>query len=223
MNDSFNFKELTEEVLEELWLAQEEETLIDPEFNFIKDKITPELTQKIKNFMLQEGLIELKPDKILATSKGLEKGRDIIRRHRLAERLLHEIFDLNKTEMEKEACIFEHILSETVTERICTFLGHPASCPHGKKIPQGKCCQTRETNIKPMVRRLSDFDVGEKGVVSLIVSKDHNRVSQLAALGLQPDAIINLHQKRPALILEINDTTLSIDKEIAREIYLKEL
>ena len=41
---------------------------------------------------------------------------------------------------EKEACRFEHILSDGATERICTFLGHPGLCPHGYPVPRGECC-----------------------------------------------------------------------------------
>ena len=42
--------------------------------------------------------------------------------------------------IEKNACTFEHILSPEVTDRICTFLGHPRTCPHGSPIPPGDCC-----------------------------------------------------------------------------------
>ena len=42
--------------------------------------------------------------------------------------------------IEKNACTFEHILSPEVTDRICTFLGHPRTCPHGSPIPEGDCC-----------------------------------------------------------------------------------
>ena len=43
--------------------------------------------------------------------------------------------------VETNACTFEHILSPEVTDRICTFLGHPKTCPHGSPIPPGECCQ----------------------------------------------------------------------------------
>ena len=43
--------------------------------------------------------------------------------------------------IEKNACTFEHILSPEVTDRICTFLGHPRTCPHGSPIPEGDCCR----------------------------------------------------------------------------------
>jgi putative ABC transport system ATP-binding protein len=75
------------------------------------------------------------------TARGRELAQSIIRRHRLAERLFTESFHMqNQEEIEEQACKFEHILSAEATEKICTFLGHPRSCPHGALIPPGPCC-----------------------------------------------------------------------------------
>jgi putative ABC transport system ATP-binding protein len=75
------------------------------------------------------------------TERGRRKAEDIIRRHRLAERLFTETLNMdNETEIEQQACKFEHILSPEATERICSFLGHPRTCPHGSPIPEGTCC-----------------------------------------------------------------------------------
>ena len=50
----------------------------------------------------------------------------------------------SETEIEQQACKFEHILSPEATDKICTFLGHPKTCPHGAPIPPGKCCDLRD-------------------------------------------------------------------------------
>jgi len=76
------------------------------------------------------------------TDRGRKKAADIIRRHRLAERLFTDSLALDsETEIEQQACKFEHILSPEATEKICTFLGHPRTCPHGAPIPRGACCE----------------------------------------------------------------------------------
>jgi putative ABC transport system ATP-binding protein len=76
------------------------------------------------------------------TERGRKKAADIIRRHRLAERLFTDSLALDsETEIEQQACKFEHILSPEATEKICTFLGHPRTCPHGAPIPRGACCE----------------------------------------------------------------------------------
>src|SRR5438270_2428571 len=75
------------------------------------------------------------------TPRGRQRAADIIRRHRLAERLFTDSLALDsETEIEQQACKFEHILSPEATDKICTFLGHPRTCPHGAPIPPGACC-----------------------------------------------------------------------------------
>ncbi len=75
------------------------------------------------------------------TSRGRERAGAIIRRHRLAERLFTDSLAMDsESEIEEQACKFEHILSPEATDKICTFLGHPRTCPHGAPIPPGTCC-----------------------------------------------------------------------------------
>jgi putative ABC transport system ATP-binding protein len=75
------------------------------------------------------------------TPRGRERAGSIIRRHRLAERLFTDSLAMDsESEIEEQACKFEHILSAEATDKICTFLGHPRTCPHGALIPPGRCC-----------------------------------------------------------------------------------
>jgi putative ABC transport system ATP-binding protein len=78
------------------------------------------------------------------TTRGHQRAADIIRRHRLAERLFTDSFAMDsETEIEQQACKFEHVLSPEATDKICTFLNHPRTCPHGAPIPPGPCCGRR--------------------------------------------------------------------------------
>ena len=75
------------------------------------------------------------------TPRGEQRAANVIRRHRLAERLFTETLHIeSESEIEEQACKFEHILSFEATDKICTFLGHPKTCPHGSPIPLGCCC-----------------------------------------------------------------------------------
>ncbi len=75
------------------------------------------------------------------TARGRRRAADIIRRHRLAERLFTDSLAMDsESEIEQQACKFEHILSPEATDKICAFLGHPRTCPHGASIPPGPCC-----------------------------------------------------------------------------------
>jgi DtxR family Mn-dependent transcriptional regulator len=91
--------------------------------------------------MTRIGLLCGSGAKVEFTPAGQARARSVIRRHRLAERLFVDTLALRDNEsIESNACTFEHILSPEVTDRICTFLGHPTACPHGSPIPPGECC-----------------------------------------------------------------------------------
>ena len=90
------------------------------------------------------------------TPRGRERAGSIIRRHRLAERLFTDSLAMDsETEIEQQACKFEHILSPEATDKICTFLGHPRTCPHGAPIPPGPCCgRAADVSAVPMAGRV---------------------------------------------------------------------
>jgi putative ABC transport system ATP-binding protein len=77
------------------------------------------------------------------TEAGSRRARDVVRRHRLAERLFTDTFAIEDAEAHVQACRFEHIITPELDQRICSFLGHPKTCPHGNPIPPGPCCETK--------------------------------------------------------------------------------
>ena len=166
--------------------------------------------------MEQDGLIKIKEGKLYYTEEGERRARDITRRHRLAERLFLDVLELK--EFEADACKFEHAISSEVEEAICTFLGHPPTCPHGKPIPRGKCCSIYTQKIKPLVRRLMDVSVGKPVKVVFITGEIMGRLS---SIGLIPGVIIKLLQKSPSYVIVIEETTIAIDEEMARGIYVR--
>jgi putative ABC transport system ATP-binding protein len=76
------------------------------------------------------------------TEAGSRRARDVVRRHRLAERLFTDTFAIDEAEVHQQACRFEHIITPELDQRICSFLGHPKTCPHGNPIPPGVCCNS---------------------------------------------------------------------------------
>jgi putative ABC transport system ATP-binding protein len=102
--------------------------------------ITDEPTRRVLSRMSEVALVELRSDEARLTPMGLRRARDVVRRHRLAERLFKDTFAIDESEARTQACKFEHIISPELDQRICTFLGHPTTCPHGKSIPPGACC-----------------------------------------------------------------------------------
>jgi ABC-type glutathione transport system ATPase component len=125
-----------DEVLEQLWATREDDFHEEPEH------FTPTQHRKVCARMARIGLVVVQGGAVAFTPRGEERARSVIRRHRLAERLFMDVLALrDESSIEKNACTFEHILSPEVTDRICTFLGHPRTCPHGSPIPEGECCR----------------------------------------------------------------------------------
>jgi len=85
-------------------------------------------------------LVQMQNGEVQLTTVGSQRARDVVRRHRLAERLFKDTFSIDDSEAHTQACKFEHIISPELDQRICTFLGHPKTCPHGNPIPPGECC-----------------------------------------------------------------------------------
>ena len=85
-------------------------------------------------------LVAVQDGEVQLTPGGTQRARDVVRRHRLAERLFKDTFSIEDSEAHTQACKFEHIISPELDQRICTFLGHPKTCPHGNPIPPGDCC-----------------------------------------------------------------------------------
>jgi DtxR family transcriptional regulator, Mn-dependent transcriptional regulator len=208
-----------DEILEGIWIRKEEggeETCGTP-----RDPLgIPENHASIQE-MAGKGLIQVAGEKVEFTEAGFKRARRIIRRHRLAERLLHDILEIDHREMETQACEFEHILSTGVAESICTLLGHPPTCPHGKPIPQGECCKRDEKTLRPLITPLSDLPVGGEGRIVFIRPRDPATLQRLGALGVLPGISVQVHQKSPALVIEVGETTVAVDEEFAREIYVK--
>jgi DtxR family Mn-dependent transcriptional regulator len=171
--------------------------------------------------MAREGLVRLEGSRVSLTEEGERRARDVVRRHRLTERLFRDLLDLGESAMESQACELEHILSPEATESVCTLLGHPPTCPHGKPIPPGPCCGTFQRTLKPLVTGLPSFELGATGRIVFIAPKFHDRMDRLAALGVIPGSEIRLHQRSPSFVIEVGETTVALDPEIAREIYVK--
>lgn len=213
-------KERIEEALELIWVLKEEErTECD---RFMKSSDDADNAQ-LMEVLIRDGLVTVAGNVVALTEKGHGMARGLVRRQRLAERLFTDVFELSDDKVLDDACRMEHILSEELTESVCTFLGHPPTCPHGKPIPRGECCKKFRVDVAPVVTRLSDFEVGASGRITFIVSTDPSRINRLNALGIAAGSVIRHLQKTPSCIIQIDETTVAIDPEIAKVIYLKKV
>ncbi|MGB8325582.1 MAG: ATP-binding cassette domain-containing protein [Candidatus Acidiferrum sp.] len=133
MDDGIHFDHL----LEQIWVCAEEGNQAD-----VEHIRTPGGVDPVRTLARMEDLrlVQVKERQVQLTDKGQNRARDVVRRHRLAERLFKDTFRIDDHEAHTQACKFEHIISPELDQRICTFLGHPTTCPHGNPIPPGDCC-----------------------------------------------------------------------------------
>jgi DtxR family Mn-dependent transcriptional regulator len=210
---------LRDEILESLWVLREAgSNCYEDVIRKVDDNATADVIRKME----KAAYIVITEDRIAFRAKGEERARDLTRRHRLAERLFHDVLDVGMEESEETACEIEHFLSPSVTDSVCSFLGHPPTCPHGKPIPRGDCCLKYKSDFRPLVMQLKEMEVGSKGRIVFIRPSESSRLERLASMGIVPGSLIRLKQKRPSFVLEIDETTLAVDKLIAEEIYVKE-
>jgi putative ABC transport system ATP-binding protein len=127
-------------LLEQVWISDEEG--VAPVIDKVRDSAGKDPLRIIAR-LADLGLLELHDKRLSLTARGHSRARDIVRRRRLAERLLTDTFSFADSEADSHACKFEHIISPELDQRICTFLGHPKTCPHGNPIPAGSCCPSR--------------------------------------------------------------------------------
>jgi DtxR family Mn-dependent transcriptional regulator len=88
------------------------------------------------NRLVDQGYTELLDDRTLRlTDSGRALATSVVRRHRLAERLLVDVIGLEWEKVHREADRWEHAISADVEEKLVLLLGDPATCPHGNPIP----------------------------------------------------------------------------------------
>ena len=213
-------KERIDEALELLWMLQEEGRSELERFRLSSDD--PDVNE-VLTALKEEFLVATEGKIIHLTEKGSLLGRGLIRRHRLAERLFMDVFEMKDEAVEADACKMEHILSEELTDSVCTFLGHPPTCPHGKPIPKGECCKKYRLEVQPVVTRLSDFEVGSRARIVFIIPSEAARLGRLSSIGIAPGSVIRLLQKMPSCVIKIDETTIAIDPAIAKEILVKKV
>ena len=159
--------EEAEDILEALWIAYEEKERNLP----ILEEINSKKNEPAIKELLKHEIIKIDNGHIILEEKGKKEAENAIRRHRLAERLMTDVFDIKQDLMNKRACKFEHMLKQDVEERVCTLLGHPKVCPHNRPIPPGKCCLKKIYTLQSAVLPLSELNSIPRVVASIVAAK----------------------------------------------------
>ena len=206
------------EILETIWSQEEsgrlapESTVCNPAANFSGDLL---------DALRRQNLIEVEAgNRIKLMPAGRELAAQIIRRHRLAERLICDVLGSHVDESEDAACEFEHILAEGITSSICTLLGHPRYCPHNRPIPEGDCCRQAREEVKPIVVSCDQLNAGESATIAYLCTREHALLMKLSNLGITPGAPLKLLQRWPSYVIQCDETEIAIEENVARNIYV---
>ena len=203
-----------DEYLEKLWEMQESgQTTVDA----LRKAMGSDFETAMIEDLDDEGLalMDHAGGAIALTDTGWERARHIIRAHRIGERLLYDVFG---GEFETAACEFEHITSLGIVDGICTLLGHPRHCPHGRTIPEGECCRQSAKTVQKAVVPLSDLEVGRLARIAYIECKDDRRMHKLNGLQIRPGSTVRMHQKYPCHVIDCEGSNIALDEDIVANI-----
>lgn len=216
-----------EEILQGVWEALEQERVLTaaglqqlPAVIGLNGHAVTEALPELR----ERGYLTDAPDGALAlTDAGRALATKVVRKHRLTERLFHDILLYRGALAERDACEIEHVISDDAIEHICTLLGHPGTCPDGKPIPPGSCCRAGERNVSALIFPLVEAQIGRETRVVYIGTDRKHRLDKVAAFGLIPGETVRVVQRQPSLVLQLGQTQLALDRELATQIFVRYL
>jgi DtxR family Mn-dependent transcriptional regulator len=229
--------EKMEEILETLWIKTQEEgqkAVVRDEIETAIRQSAGDSTQEplgalpeplidgqLLATMEEEGYVTSGANGFALSDGGRPLAENVVRRHRLAERLFADVLDAWNETNHAKACKFEHLLDRGLDDSICSLLGHPKVCPHGKPIPPGKCCQEMRSSSSRLVSPLSRLAEGQTGKVAYIAARKLDQLQKLTAMGILPGASISVVQTFPAYVFQAGQTQFAVDREIADAVYVR--
>ncbi|MBC7277922.1 metal-dependent transcriptional regulator [Nocardioides sp.] len=190
----------------------------------------PTVSQTVAR-MERDGLLTVEGDRHLQlTDEGLRLATRVMRKHRLAERLLTDVIGLDWELVHEEACRWEHVMSETVERRLLDLLGDPTESPYGNPIPGldelgGK---PADEDFMAGVQSLTAAASTERATVlvrriSEEMQKDESLMSALRRVGATPDQTVAIKATPDGVLLGSGGETAEIIPEAADHIFVKAL
>lgn len=169
--------------------------------------------------LVNDGFVEheIRGD-IQLTRKGLEVAVGVVRRNRLAERLLTDVLGMPWDEVYAEACILEHAITPRVEERLVAALGDPKTCPHGHPIPPSDLTEPVRVGIP-----LAQVDAGEEVTVSGVSEQMPEILRYLGQVGVRPGVRLRVAEKAPLggpVTIDVDGERHAISLELARMVMI---
>jgi len=156
-----------------------------------------------------DGYVDRAADKSLSfTDSGWEHAADIVRRHRLIERFLTDVFDIPWDQVHEEAERLEHWMSPVVEERMLNAIGDSKTCPHGHPIFQG----AREEGVP-----LADVEEGASVRVLRFENEAEDLLHYLMDSGLQPGLEGKLASSGDEVVIDVDGGSRSVSRSVVAD------
>ncbi len=152
------------------------------------------------------------------TTRGMQTARHVVRRLRLAERLLTDLLHLDLPLVYAEACKLEHVISPEVEARLDDVLGHPSTCPHGLPIPDDA-----EPSLEALPT-LESLEVWDRVTVVSIPEEAEAVVRYLVQVGVLPGAEVLVREVGPLngpITVQIEQQIRAIGRDVAQRVRVR--
>lgn len=216
-HDKTQLTESIEEYVEGIWrLEREVDNVGTGEIAQYMNVAPASVTTMLKR-LTERGLVEHTPyQSVRCTPKGDELAVNLLRKHRLVERLLVDFLGLPWDGVHDLACKLEHYISMDVANKIEGALGNPQTCPHGNPI---------DATLDDGSQRLSEAQSGIDLAVVKITDEREEFLSYLHSIGLVPGARIEIADRTPfgdvlTLCVDGRDRPLAVGKEVSTAVYV---
>ncbi len=211
---------VTEEYLEGIYRLQQRNGVARTSEIVKLLQVVPGTVTNTVERLEREGLVTHKPYKgVKLTEEGRKIALDVIRRHRLSERLLTDILHVGWDKAHKAACKLEHGITGDIAKNLEKALGHPTTCPHGNPIPTqcGGILEEKSESITNLSPR-------EGGVIVKITDEEPDLLRYLATLSLRPGASVEVVEKAPfngPITVEVAGANHALSRRVAAVIKVK--
>lgn len=178
----------------------------------------PTVTATLRRLEAQ-GLTTREGNEISLTAEGLSQSLNVVRRHRIAERLLVDALGFPLDEAHEDACLLEHALSPRVLQALELFLDNPSVCPHGHPIPGSDGTVSTVAGTP-----LSDLSTEQECFVLQLGEDDDEVLTYLTGLGLVPGARLVVREVAPfggPLLVDIEGASSAIAREMAERVLVR--
>lgn len=191
----------------------------------------PTVSQTVAR-MERDGLLTVADDRHLElTEHGQAYATRVMRKHRLAERLLVDVIGLDWALVHDEACRWEHVISDDVERRLVTLLDQPTQSPYGNPIPglaelgvaQSEDASQVGSTAVPMSEAVSaDSPSSVVGIVRIAEPLQGQRtlMAALRAAGATPGSTVRVDASAGGVVLRGTGSSLRLTAEQAGHIYV---